>query len=164
MEACVLLAYAITRPRFGRGAALLAALFLAITPIMVAVNRANNVDSALVLVLLLATWALLDAADTGRRSRSLLAMALVGVAFNTKMANRWLLPGTLAVAAAWQRFVQAIAYRAPNGAAPPCRAASRSTTFTRDSANENGAPLNGAPFSGRRRNQPGCSVAPASLA
>ncbi len=83
--ACVLLIHAIVRRSFGATAGLVAALFLAVTPVMVAVNRSNNMDSALVLVLLAAAWALLDAAGSARRSRLLLAMALVGVAFNTKM-------------------------------------------------------------------------------
>ena len=42
------------RRRFGEAAGLLAALFLALTPISVAVDRSNNTESCLVLVLLLA--------------------------------------------------------------------------------------------------------------
>jgi len=83
--ACVGLVYLLVRPRFGAHAALLAALFLALTPVMVAVNRTNNIDSALTLVLLVGAWALLHAAETGKRSWLFAAAALVGVAFNTKM-------------------------------------------------------------------------------
>src|SRR5580693_7597378 len=60
--AAVGLLYLLVRQRFGPREGLLAALFLAITPIAVAVDRSNNTDSCLVLVLMLACWALLRAA------------------------------------------------------------------------------------------------------
>lgn len=83
--ASVWLLHRLVRRRFGEPSALLAALFLAITPIFVAVNRTNNVDSCLVLFLLLAAVALLEAAETGKRAWLLLSMGLVGLAFNVKM-------------------------------------------------------------------------------
>ena len=55
--------------RFGAGAGLLAALFLAITPISVAVDRATIPDACLGLVLFLASWALLRAGRGERRRR-----------------------------------------------------------------------------------------------
>jgi 4-amino-4-deoxy-L-arabinose transferase-like glycosyltransferase len=82
----VALVYKLVARRFGAGAALTAALFLALTPISVAIDRSNNTDSCLIMVLLLATWALLRAAELGNRRLLLLAMAGVGVAFNVKMA------------------------------------------------------------------------------
>jgi 4-amino-4-deoxy-L-arabinose transferase-like glycosyltransferase len=75
----------IVRRHFNAAAALLSAFFLAVTPVLVAVNRTNNTDSCLVLVLLLATWALMKATDEGNRWLLLASMFLVGVAFNTKM-------------------------------------------------------------------------------
>lgn len=81
----VWLLFHLVRRRFGSPAGLLSALFLAITPVWVAVNRTNNTDSCLVLVLLLATWALLKAAEDGNRRMLLLSMALIGLAFNVKM-------------------------------------------------------------------------------
>lgn len=75
----------LVRRRFGASAALLSALFLAITPVWVAVNRTNNTDSCLLLVLLLASWALMKAAEDGNRRMLLLSMALIGLAFNVKM-------------------------------------------------------------------------------
>ncbi|MBI4799058.1 MAG: glycosyltransferase family 39 protein, partial [Desulfarculus sp.] len=83
--AAVGLLFHIVRPRHGAMAALLAAFFLAITPVWVAVNRTNNTDSCLVLLLLMAAGALLRAAEEGSRRRLCLAMALLGLAFNTKM-------------------------------------------------------------------------------
>jgi 4-amino-4-deoxy-L-arabinose transferase-like glycosyltransferase len=75
----------LVRRHFGEAAGLLAALFLAITPVAVAVDRSNNTDSALVLFLLLAAWATLAAIERPSAWRVSGAMALVGVAFNVKM-------------------------------------------------------------------------------
>ena len=61
------------------------ALFMALAPISVAVNRTNTMDTFLVLTLMLAAWALLRACETGRTRTLLGAMALVGVGFNVKM-------------------------------------------------------------------------------
>src|SRR5262245_51329674 len=71
--------------RFGPAAGLLAALFLALTPVSVAIDRSSNTDSCLVLVLLLAAWALTLAAERGSLALLALAMALVGLGFNVKM-------------------------------------------------------------------------------
>jgi 4-amino-4-deoxy-L-arabinose transferase-like glycosyltransferase len=81
----VALVWHLTRRRFGPVPGLVAALLMAITPISVAVDRSSNTDSCLVMVLLLAAWALLAAAERGRWRLLLLAMALIGVAFNVKM-------------------------------------------------------------------------------
>jgi 4-amino-4-deoxy-L-arabinose transferase-like glycosyltransferase len=71
--------------RAGAATGALAGLFLALTPITIAVDRSGNTDSGLVLVLLVAAWTLLVAAERGHRGLLLLAMALVGVGFNVKM-------------------------------------------------------------------------------
>jgi 4-amino-4-deoxy-L-arabinose transferase-like glycosyltransferase len=81
----VWLLFHLVRRRFSASAALLAALFLATTPIWVAVNRTNNTDTCLLLVLLLATWALMKAAEQGSRWLLMLSMVIVGLAFNIKM-------------------------------------------------------------------------------
>jgi len=84
--------------RFGAAAGLLAALFLALTPISVAVDRSDNTDSCLVLLLLLASWPLIVAAERASTGLLLLAAALIGLAFNTKMlAALVVVPGFLAV-------------------------------------------------------------------
>lgn len=80
--------------RFGRAAGLIAALCLALTPVSVAVDRSGNTDSALVLLLLLAAWALLRAIETQRLGWLLLCAVFGGLAFNTKMLAAFvLLPG-----------------------------------------------------------------------
>jgi 4-amino-4-deoxy-L-arabinose transferase-like glycosyltransferase len=82
----IVLVYVLVRRAFGELAGLLAALFLALTPISVAVDRSNNTDSCLVMVLLLALWALVRALETGRGGWLLASMACIGLAFNVKMA------------------------------------------------------------------------------
>ena len=79
------LVYQLVRRRFGAWAALGAALVVAFSPVSVAVDRYNNTDACLVLVLLLAAWALMRATETGSRRYLYLALFLVGVGFNTKM-------------------------------------------------------------------------------
>ena len=83
--AAVALLCHLVRRRFGADAGLLAGLFLALTPIAVAVDRSGNTDTGLVLVLLLAAWAVLVAAERASRGLLLLAMALIGLGFNVKM-------------------------------------------------------------------------------
>src|SRR5579885_2419034 len=88
----------IVRRRFGNVAALLAALALALTPISVATNRNNTIDSQLVLTSLLAAWATLKATERGSLRWLLLAMALVGLGFNIKTLEAFLvLPALILV-------------------------------------------------------------------
>ncbi len=83
--ASVVLTYHLVRRVFGAEAGLLAGLFLAITPICVAVDRDNLPEPALVFTLLLAAWALSRAIETGWLKPLLVAAALVGLGFNIKM-------------------------------------------------------------------------------
>ncbi|QQS12602.1 MAG: glycosyltransferase family 39 protein [Rhodospirillales bacterium] len=75
----------LVRRRFGIAAGLLASLFLAVTPVAVAIDRTNNTDSALLLFLVLAAWAVSRATERGSAGWLAAAMALAGVAFNIKM-------------------------------------------------------------------------------
>src|SRR5690242_18964312 len=86
----------LVRRHWGPWAGALAGLFLAVTPTAVAVDRSGNTDTGLVLVLLLASWALLAAADSGRRGLLLLAMALIGFGFNVKMLAAFVVLPTFA--------------------------------------------------------------------
>ena len=107
--AAIWLVHHLVRRRFGSAAGLWAALFLAVTPVAVAVDRSSNTESCLVLVLLLAAWALTHAAETGSRWQLFLAMALVGLAFNVKMLAAFVVLPTFAVVyflgapVAWRR-------------------------------------------------------------
>jgi 4-amino-4-deoxy-L-arabinose transferase-like glycosyltransferase len=80
--ASVALVYHLVARRFGAAAGLLAALFLAVTPISVVIDRSSNTDSCLVLVLLLAAWALIVAAERGSGRLFALSMALVGTSIH----------------------------------------------------------------------------------
>jgi 4-amino-4-deoxy-L-arabinose transferase-like glycosyltransferase len=86
----VLLLYYLVRRHFGVVAGLLAALALAISPISVLTNRNNTIDSTLVLVMLLGTWAVLRAAETGKLRWLLLCAVFVGLGFNIKMLEAYL--------------------------------------------------------------------------
>lgn len=82
--------YRLVARAFGAGAGLLAALALALMPVNVAANRNNIIDSTLVLVILLGAWAVLRAAETGRLRWLLLCAVLVGLGFNVKMLEAYL--------------------------------------------------------------------------
>jgi 4-amino-4-deoxy-L-arabinose transferase-like glycosyltransferase len=83
---------------FGRLAGLVAALVLAVTPISVATARNNTVDSLLVLFVLLAVWAVLRWGDTGRLRWLVAAGVLVGLGFNVKMLEAYLVVPGIALA------------------------------------------------------------------
>src|SRR5438132_3239657 len=86
----VLLLYYLVRRHFGVVAGLLAALALAITPLSIVTNRNDTIDSTLALTILLGAWAVLRAAETGRLRWLLLSAAIVGIGFNIKMLEAYL--------------------------------------------------------------------------
>ncbi len=86
----VLVLFYLVRRHFGVTAGLLAALALALSPLSVATDRNNTIDSTLALTLLLGTWAVLLAAETGKWRWLLLSAVLVGIGFNIKMAEAYL--------------------------------------------------------------------------
>ena len=116
--ASVWIVYHLVQRRFGASAGLLAALFLTITPVSVAIDRSSNTDTCLVLVLLLAAWALTRAAEEGSRGLLLLSMALVGLGFNVKMLAAFVVLPTfvlvyfLGAPIAWRRRLEDLALAA----------------------------------------------------
>ncbi|MEC1549851.1 glycosyltransferase family 39 protein [Bacillus rugosus] len=86
----VFLLYRMVKPTFGIGAARIAALVMALTPIAVAVSRTNNIDSMLVFTLLLGSACLLRAVKQGKLVWLLTAFALIGLAFNMKMMQAFM--------------------------------------------------------------------------
>ncbi|MGY0435066.1 ArnT family glycosyltransferase [Bacillus rugosus] len=86
----VFLLYRMIKPTFGIGAARIAALVMALTPIAVAVSRTNNIDSMLVFTLLLGSACLLRAVKQGKLVWLLTAFALIGLAFNMKMMQAFM--------------------------------------------------------------------------
>ncbi|MDT3428700.1 4-amino-4-deoxy-L-arabinose transferase-like glycosyltransferase [Paenibacillus forsythiae] len=86
----VLLVYLLVKPAFGLAAARIGALAMALTPVAAAVSRTNNIDSMLVFTLLLATWFLFRGARTSKIGSLIAAFALIGVAFNEKMLQAYM--------------------------------------------------------------------------
>ncbi|MGW3666289.1 glycosyltransferase family 39 protein [Streptomyces sp. NPDC005141] len=83
---------------FGHAAAAVAALVLALTPITVAINRDNNPDTTLVLLMVAAAALGLRATRDGRLLPLLGSAVCFGLAFNTKMLQAYIaLPPVLAV-------------------------------------------------------------------
>ena len=86
----VLLLYFLVRRHFGVAAGIVAALALAVSPISVVTNRNNTIDSTLALALLLAAWAMIRAAESGKLRWLLLSGVFVGLGFNIKMSEAYL--------------------------------------------------------------------------
>lgn len=86
----VALLYHLVRRTFGPIAGLIAALALAVTPVSVATQRNNTIDSLLVFTLLLSAWALIRAIETGRLRWLLLCALGIGLGFNIKMMEAYL--------------------------------------------------------------------------
>ncbi|HYB02071.1 MAG TPA: glycosyltransferase family 39 protein [Ktedonobacteraceae bacterium] len=86
----VLLLYYLVRRHFGVVAGLLAALALAVTPISVVTSRNTTIDSILCLTLLVGAWAVIHAAETGKLRWLLLSAVIVGIGFNIKMMEAYL--------------------------------------------------------------------------
>ncbi len=89
ISSVIVLYYLVRRP-FGIAAGLLSALALAITPVVVATDRNNTMDSTLILTLLLAAWAFIKATESSQLRYLLLGAALVGIGFNIKMLQAYL--------------------------------------------------------------------------
>lgn len=88
--ACVPLIFVLVRRHFGVGAGLIAATVMAVIPIDIATARNNTMDMTLVFTLLLAAWAYLRAAETGRLGWLIAGGVLVGIGFNIKMLQAFL--------------------------------------------------------------------------
>jgi 4-amino-4-deoxy-L-arabinose transferase-like glycosyltransferase len=86
----VLVLYRVVRRVAGAGAGLLAAVIMAGSPVVILLDRGNISDSLLILLLVLAADATTRAYTTGRLRPLLWAGVLVGVAFQTKMLQAWL--------------------------------------------------------------------------
>ncbi|MER6358347.1 glycosyltransferase family 39 protein [Streptomyces sp. NPDC001634] len=83
---------------WGHGAAAVAALVLALTPITVAINRDNNPDTLLVLLMVGGAALALRAVTNGKLLPLLGSAVCFGLAFNTKMLQGYIaLPAVLAV-------------------------------------------------------------------
>ena len=96
--AAVGLLYTTVRRAFGPTAGLVAAAALATTPVTVAIARVNNPDALLVLLLVASAFFTQKAVASGRTRHLLLAGAMVGLAFMTKMLQGWMVVPALGAA------------------------------------------------------------------
>ena len=90
--------YLLAARYFGRVAGVVAALALAVSPVSVSINRDNNPDALLALLLVLAAYVGARAVESGRLRTLLLTAVLVGLAFNTKMLAATIVVPGLALA------------------------------------------------------------------
>ena len=96
--ASVVLLMAIVRRTMGAPAAIVAGLVAALTPAAILIFRYNNPDALLTLLLLAAAYAFIRSLERGSLRWVTLAAVLVGLAFNTKYLQGWLvLPAFAAV-------------------------------------------------------------------
>jgi 4-amino-4-deoxy-L-arabinose transferase-like glycosyltransferase len=92
------LLYLLISRAFGKPAGLISAFALAITPIFVAISRNGTMDGQLIFVILLAVFIALKAAEERSLPYLLAAVVLVGVGFNIKMIQAFVvIPAILAV-------------------------------------------------------------------
>ncbi len=96
--ASVALLYCIVSRPFGKPAGLIAAFALAVTPVFVAVSRNGTMDGILIFIILLAVWTALKAARENSLPFLLLAVTLVGIGFNIKMIQAFIIvPAVLVI-------------------------------------------------------------------
>ncbi|WP_419154385.1 glycosyltransferase family 39 protein [Weissella bombi] len=87
----VYLMYKLIVPKFGVWPGRVAALIMTLTPTVVANSRTNNMDAILVFCLLLAVYVLQKAVNKKNIWLVLLSFALVGVGFNIKMLQAFMI-------------------------------------------------------------------------
>ena len=95
--ATVAILFVIVRRSFGPVAAVIAGVVMALTPAAVLIFRFNNPDALLTLLLVVAGGAFLRALDTGRLRWVLAAAVFVGLAFNTKYLQGYLVLPAFAI-------------------------------------------------------------------
>lgn len=94
----VYLLYRLVRERTDAATALLAGLFLAVTPVAAVMFRYNNPDALLTLLLIGAAYATLESIDRGKLRWLLVAGTLVGAGFLTKQLQVALILPAIALA------------------------------------------------------------------
>jgi 4-amino-4-deoxy-L-arabinose transferase-like glycosyltransferase len=87
----------LVRRSFGHVAALITAVLFAFTPVMVVMTRHNKPDAVLVLVLVLAAWAVSNAQRSGRWAPLIWAGVALGIGFNLKQVQALLVLPALAL-------------------------------------------------------------------
>jgi len=96
--ATVVVLHDTVRRALGHQVAIIAALIMALTPVAVLVGRYNAPDALLLALLVCAAWSVTVAVQSGRMRELLLCAVLVGLAFNTKMLEAYLVAPALVLA------------------------------------------------------------------
>ena len=87
--ASVLLLFSIVRRTFGPAAAVIAGVVMALTPAAVLIFRYNNPDALLTFLLVAGAWAVQRSLEQGRVRWLALSAVFVGLAFNTKFLQAY---------------------------------------------------------------------------
>ena len=87
----VYLIYMMVKTRFGRGAGLVSAIVLTLTPIFAAVSRNNTIDGILIVLLVLAAGEAIKAAERGSMKHLIFSGILIGLGFNVKMLQAYMI-------------------------------------------------------------------------
>lgn len=87
--------YYIVKRSFGEIAGLISALCLSITPVFVATSRNNTIDNLLIVTLLFACLFLSKAAEKGKLKYLIISLVLVGLGFNIKMLQAYMIAPAL---------------------------------------------------------------------
>jgi len=96
--ATVAVIYHAVKRHFGNAAGLIAALVLALSPIFIVISKTNNTDSILIFFMTLSAWAMVIATDKGQLRWLLLSAVFLGIAYNAKTLEAFLiLPALYAV-------------------------------------------------------------------
>ncbi|MCH4239966.1 MAG: glycosyltransferase family 39 protein [Oscillospiraceae bacterium] len=110
-----LLIYLLTSRYFKKPAGLTAAFLFAVTPSVVLVSRNSTMDMQLIFWLLLSVWFLMKSIDTGKWRWLLVCGVLVGVGFNVKMLQAYLIVPAIIVTYLifakekfWKRFAAGV--------------------------------------------------------
>jgi 4-amino-4-deoxy-L-arabinose transferase-like glycosyltransferase len=95
--AAVALLMATVRRTFGAPASIIAGLVMALTPAAVLIFRYNNPDALLTLLLVASAYTFVRAIEDGRFRWLVLTGLLVGLAFNTKLLQGWMVLPAFAI-------------------------------------------------------------------
>ncbi|MET1247423.1 glycosyltransferase family 39 protein [Sporolactobacillus sp. STCC-11] len=86
-----IIVYQMVKHKAGRLAAFLSGITMSVTPIFIAVTRTNNVDSILILTLVIAAWAVMKAVQKTQIRWLILSAAMIGIGFNVKMLEAFMI-------------------------------------------------------------------------
>lgn len=86
---CIMI-YVLTTKYFGRPEGLISSFIFSFTPAVVVASRNNTIDMQLIFILLVATWFLFKSIENSRKRDLFIAGALIGLGFNIKMLQAYL--------------------------------------------------------------------------